>query len=216
MTELHAACDGLRERREALGLTLEQVQAETRIPIAHLRAIEDGRPDLLPDGPFRAGWVRAYRERLGLDPDGDDGIAAAVAAEMPVGGPTSRVPLWVVRVVAASAFVGLLAMAVWRVRQLDLPSDAPEDAAAAAIADQHLRIRALKVAPLRVIVDGEVAVDRTLAPGEEVAVDGRDRVEIDVPSCDAVKISWNDDAVVPQGRQDLPRRLVFVDDGGAP
>ncbi len=58
-----------RNARETLGLTLDQIAGETRIGTRFLEAIEKEEFHLLPGGIFSRGFVRAYAERLKLDPD---------------------------------------------------------------------------------------------------------------------------------------------------
>src|SRR6516164_167782 len=52
-----SAGDVLRQRREGLGLDLDDVAA----------ALEAGRPELLPGPTYAIGFVRAYSDHLGLD-----------------------------------------------------------------------------------------------------------------------------------------------------
>ncbi len=52
-----------------MGLTLDQIAAETRIGSRFLEAIETEQFHLLPGGIFSRGFVRSYAERLKLDPD---------------------------------------------------------------------------------------------------------------------------------------------------
>lgn len=52
-----------------MGLTIEQIAAETRIGTRFLVAIETEQFHLLPGGIFSRGFIRAYAERLKLDPD---------------------------------------------------------------------------------------------------------------------------------------------------
>ena len=59
----------LREARESKGISLDQISADTRISARFLRAIENEEFHLLPGGIFNRGFVRAYAERVGLDPD---------------------------------------------------------------------------------------------------------------------------------------------------
>ena len=87
--------------------------------------------------------------------------------------------------------------------------------------DQTLTIRAVRDVSVRVVVDGEVAFDGKIpakdADGKPYRMppfQARDRIEVEVPSVESVKMAWNGEAVVPQGRQDVPRRLVFIDDVG--
>jgi len=58
---------GLKSAREFLGLTLEDVAAETKVRPAYLTAIEEMAMDRLPSRPFTIGYVRAYAAALGLD-----------------------------------------------------------------------------------------------------------------------------------------------------
>lgn len=69
----------LRSAREAKGLTLEQVAAETRIPLRHLVAMEAGEFAKLPGRTYAVGFARTYAKAVGLDPDA---VAAGVRAEL--------------------------------------------------------------------------------------------------------------------------------------
>jgi cytoskeletal protein RodZ len=69
----------LRAAREAKGLSLEQVAAETRIPQRHLVAIEADDFTKLPGRTYAVGFSRTYAKMLGLD---QDEAAAMVRAEL--------------------------------------------------------------------------------------------------------------------------------------
>jgi cytoskeleton protein RodZ len=70
--QLHAA-------REARGLTLEQVAAETRIPQRHLVAMEAGDFAKLPGRTYAVGFARTFAKAVGLD---QDDVARSVRAEL--------------------------------------------------------------------------------------------------------------------------------------
>ena len=55
--------------RKSAGLSLAQIAVETRISTRFLKAIEDEEFHLLPGGVFNRGFVRAYADRIGLDPE---------------------------------------------------------------------------------------------------------------------------------------------------
>src|SRR5690349_11207547 len=57
----------LRAAREARSQTLEDVATETRIPIRHLRSIEDGAWGDLPAPTYTVGFARNYANAIGLD-----------------------------------------------------------------------------------------------------------------------------------------------------
>jgi cytoskeleton protein RodZ len=59
----------LREARERLGWSLPAIAAHLRIRLPFLEAIEDGRIGDLPGNAYAVGFVRAYAQSLGLDPD---------------------------------------------------------------------------------------------------------------------------------------------------
>lgn len=69
----------LRAAREARGLTLEQVAAQTRIPQRHLQTIEEGDFAKLPGRTYAVGFARTYAKTVGLD-QGD--VVAMVRAEL--------------------------------------------------------------------------------------------------------------------------------------
>ncbi len=57
----------LQERREDLGLDLDEIGAMLRIKPSYLAALEQGRTHDLPGPTYAIGFVRAYAEFLGLD-----------------------------------------------------------------------------------------------------------------------------------------------------
>ena len=59
----------LRAAREKFGWTLADMSAHLRIRTPYLEAIEDGRIGDLPGNAYAVGFVRAYAQSLGLDPD---------------------------------------------------------------------------------------------------------------------------------------------------
>jgi cytoskeleton protein RodZ len=69
----------LKAAREARGMSLEQVAAETRIPQRHLQTIEAGDFAGLPARTYAIGFARTYARSVGLD---DRGIADLVRAEL--------------------------------------------------------------------------------------------------------------------------------------
>lgn len=66
-TRVHRVGERLREAREAKGLSIEQVAADTRIPQRHLAAIETGKFSALPSRTYAIGFSRTYARTLGLD-----------------------------------------------------------------------------------------------------------------------------------------------------
>jgi cytoskeletal protein RodZ len=83
----------LRQRREELDLSLEQVEADTRIRQSYLEALESETFDALPDAVVGRGFLRNYARYLALDPqEASDRYTALVEPPQPeslsVEGPT--------------------------------------------------------------------------------------------------------------------------------
>jgi len=109
--------DALRMRREARGMSLQQLSLATRIRPQYLEALEAMRIRELPSRPFVIGYVRACATALGLDvdqavarlkrdaPDGEPRLAAPIGVE-PKADPNFRlfVVLGVIVVVAIVAW----------------------------------------------------------------------------------------------------------------
>lgn len=74
----------LKTAREAAGLELAQVAAETRIPHRHLAAIEDGDFHRLPSRTYAIGFTRTYARLLDLD---EKEMLDQVRAELAKGDP---------------------------------------------------------------------------------------------------------------------------------
>lgn len=66
----------LREARMARGMSLSQLQMQTMIPLHHLKALENGCADELPEDVFTRNFIRRIGNTLGLD-------GAAMAAQLP-------------------------------------------------------------------------------------------------------------------------------------
>ncbi len=65
--DLKTVGSGLKTARESKGLSLNDVRDKTRISIAVLEAIENGRFDQLPPGPYARNFIRSYADFLGVD-----------------------------------------------------------------------------------------------------------------------------------------------------
>ena len=57
----------LRAAREAKGLSLEDIAAQTRIPQRHLESIENASWDALPAPTYTTGFAKSYASAVGLD-----------------------------------------------------------------------------------------------------------------------------------------------------
>lgn len=121
----------LREAREKLGLTHEEVERGTRIRARYLIALEGGDLEMLPSSVQARGFLKNYAEFLGLDTDAvllqyaevvraKSGRRRGLSAEtQPTTRPTvevrSRRPRWLTTdlFVAAAITLALLFVVVW-------------------------------------------------------------------------------------------------------
>lgn len=82
----------LREGREALGVSLEEISARTCISVRQLDALETNRLERLPGGLFNVSFARQYARELHLD---EDEAVALIKDAMGASTPTqsqSRMP----------------------------------------------------------------------------------------------------------------------------
>jgi cytoskeletal protein RodZ len=111
--------DLLREARESQGLSLEQVETDTRIRHRFLVALESGVYEALPGQVYVKGFLRTYASYLGLDAEQVLGLYAATVGaqeakplpsvplvEVDMEGPRDLRPI--VRVLAVVAVLAVL------------------------------------------------------------------------------------------------------------
>lgn len=69
----------LRRAREAAGMTVEQLAAETRIPQRHIETLERGDFASLPSRTYATGFSRTYARAVGID---ENEVIAQLRAEL--------------------------------------------------------------------------------------------------------------------------------------
>lgn len=202
----------LKALRLQAGLSLDTVAERTGLPVAHVEALEQGQIDELPAGPYVGAYYRLVRGVVGgavLEEDDP-----ALDPEPP---PEPTLPLWVVRGIAFAAVAAAVGLFVWWASTWDL--EGAVDAAGEMVAgepsvgaDQVVVLTARREAYFRVLVDGESVLDGRLPPAASRTFRAHDRIVVEVEGAEDARIEYNGQPIVPQGRQGVPRRLVFVDD----
>lgn len=61
--------DELLARRQETGLTREDVHRKLHVPAAFVKALEEGKWELLPSSVYTVGFTRTYCAFLGLNPE---------------------------------------------------------------------------------------------------------------------------------------------------
>ena len=120
----------LRPAREKKGMTLGELSRATNIPMAHLRALEDGRADTLPSGPYVSGYLRTIAEVLDMPPPDSRELTHPVRR--------AGMPLGVVRLLAWGSVLALLAAAWANLNGGLVPGDLANVLAARKEAHQRL------------------------------------------------------------------------------
>lgn len=57
----------LRRARMKAGLSIEDLEVAIRVSASHIKAIEDGKLEMLPGRIYALGFIRSYAEYVGLD-----------------------------------------------------------------------------------------------------------------------------------------------------
>jgi transcriptional regulator with XRE-family HTH domain len=224
----------LRRRREQLGLTIEQVSVGTGLTRDALAALEGDQSHRLTRGAYGDAYRKTYTLFLDRVESGDTAVpptsteadipstwsnertarggASDIAeAEREVAAPElrpARVPLPAVRAVAAVTTLGLVALLGWQATRELRESDG-----AGGPPGIEVKLKLQRNAHLRVEVDGKQVLDRELAGREEASFAGRERVAIDVPSSDVLRVWFNGRPIEPRGQLGRPRTLVFLPGG---
>lgn len=140
----------LKAAREAAGLSVAQISAQTKIPARTLDLIEAGQFAALPARAYAIGFTRTYARALGLD---DAPYGAAVRQELGMGlpaehghvpafepGDPARVPTarfaWLAAVAAlVMVAAGLFFWRTYYAPAVSLPSILPPDATSSTLPD---------------------------------------------------------------------------------
>src|SRR5512146_609850 len=159
--------EALRLVREHRGLTLENLAELTRVRASFLTAIEQLRLEALPSRPFVIGYIRAYAQALGLDPDIaaerfkaeepvlDEPLAA------PVGVSDERDPRFGAIVAVAAAII--VAIVAWNVVQRIVTETAPPPPTASETASEKA-LAQVKAGPVALGAPLPAPVESTTPP----------------------------------------------------
>ncbi len=136
-TETASVGQRLREAREAKGLSLEDIAAETRVPLRHLESLEAADWERLPAPTYTVGFAKSYASAVGLDRSdiGDQlkfemgGVAspASTLEHFEPADPARTMPKWLV--VSAIVAIGVAVLLFSWVRSQSLSEEPTEEPA---------------------------------------------------------------------------------------
>lgn len=196
----------LRARREALGYTVAEVAAATKIPVRFLEALEEGRLADLPAGPYAATYTRSVSVYLGLQaPEPDPGDSQDAR-------PVHAAPLWVVRGTATAALFALGGMVLW-FGAVFATQALTRDVERVA---QKVEVSAVRKAKNVVVTspEGRRAVENMIVGKDPPIVVSGDVITVEADNIGSISVTWNGAKVEPRGRTSGRRILRFVDDAG--
>lgn len=124
----------MRAAREAAGMSLKDIADQTRVPLRHLIALEEGNYAELPGMTYCAGFARAYARAVGLD---EAALVAQIREDVgETGGlgqgtyefdepvnPARIPPRWLAWVAAIIALVLAGGYGLWRMQMTTPPTD---------------------------------------------------------------------------------------------
>jgi cytoskeleton protein RodZ len=146
--EVATAGQRLRVAREAKGLTLEDIAAQTRIPRRHLESLENSDWERLPAPTYTTGFAKSYASAVGLD-RGEvyEQLREEMGGVRPVhqtsevfepADPARTMPKWLVFGAIAAVLALVLVMSWLNERSIS----APDEAANEAVAESPAPVRA--------------------------------------------------------------------------
>lgn len=132
----------LREAREKLGLSVEDIATQTRIPTRHLESLERSEFDKLPAPTYTLGFAKGYAAAVGLDRQeigdalreelGTTRPANTMPDELPEPADPSRaMPMWLIAAALAAVVLVVVLFSWLKNRDLD-PGEEPPAAVASA------------------------------------------------------------------------------------
>jgi transcriptional regulator with XRE-family HTH domain len=143
-TEVPSVGERLRATREEKKMTLEDIAAQTRIPLRHLESLETSSWDKLPAPTYTIGFARSYATAVGLDRSeisdqlrtemGGSRPPTATAEVFEPADPARTMPKWLVIGAVAAVVLLVLVMTWLNKRSLDPPADVNAAAAEAPVA----------------------------------------------------------------------------------
>ena len=187
----------LRTAREAKKLSLEDVVTQTRIPLRHLKSLEESDWSALPAPTYTIGFAKSYASAVGLDRTeiGED-LRSEMGGTRPdspnaevfePADPARTMPKWLVLSAIGGIVLVVIVMSWLNSRSLE-PQQAPAPEVAATVPEQRVPstvptqpaaptaaagpvvLTATAPAWIRVTDQGKTLFEGVLAPGQTYAV----------------------------------------------
>ena len=165
--EVETAGERLRAARIEKGLSLDDIAAQTRIPLRHLESLEAGEWSKLPAPTYTIGFARSYAGAIGLDrSEVSDQLRAEMGGGRPISAaaevfepadPARTMPKWLVFGALGAVLLLVLVMSWLSRRSLEEPAAQPDNSAIVA-ADSPQPPPAAAPAAAAPVAQGAVAI----------------------------------------------------------
>lgn len=203
----------LREARENRGITLEDVERETKIRRKYLQALEEEQFQILPGVVYAKAFLKTYASFLGLDASevletyNKNFAKEEAALEMPFQTTEGEAKVNVFEkrnyrffLTAIAVIAGLIILGVSITNNLNQGPVSPND-----ISSPSGQLQPVEETPavnleltvensncwMLVTVDGNVAFEGTLVPGQSKHFEGKDKIAVRVGNAGAVAAKLN-------------------------
>lgn len=173
----------LREAREKVGLSLEDIAAQTRIPQRHLESIESAEWDSLPAPTYTIGFAKNYAAVVGLDRAeisdqlreemGGQRFVATSADVFEPADPRRTMPKSLVIGAVIAAVLLIAVMSFLNRRSLDQPEPATNTAVTSNAAGTSAQPTTAPTAPAAVPASGPVVLTATAPAWIQVTDQGK-------------------------------------------
>jgi cytoskeletal protein RodZ len=193
-SDLPTVGERLRAAREEKKLNLEDIAAQTRIPLRHLESIEAADWDHLPAPTYTVGFAKSYATSVGLDRTeigeqlreemGGQRFATSQTEVLEAADPARTMPKWLVFGAIAAVILLIVVMSWLNRRSLDQTDEPAPPVAAAPVQQQPTApppaqpaaaqgpvvLTATGPAWIQVTDQGKTLFQGELAPGQTYAV----------------------------------------------
>jgi len=234
--------DYLRQQRESREISLEQLSAKTKIKKNLLSALENDQYEQLPGLVFIRGFIRAYAQEVGLNPEEAlQRFEEYLKETKPVlSGPKSapipqkhKIIPYVLVSVFALALVGLAISLLWSFKQnetsLTLPSTPSTAKTLSPIPSNtttlnqapsapsitppfHLSIKATELCWLLATIDGKESKEAMLYAGDSFEIVAKEKLSLLIGNAGGVDVTLNGLKLKPIGAHWKPMRLLIPEE----
>ncbi|MCX7981297.1 MAG: DUF4115 domain-containing protein [Syntrophales bacterium] len=224
----------LKQGREEKGITLQEIHAESKIPIRLLKAIEELKFDELPEPPFTKNLIKSYCKYTGIEPapilelynqyltlyrkeekskiENDHSYEEA----------KSSLSLWVMGTLVFVTLFSVVLFYIFTERTPQVPPasmvPSPQHLASTTNTsepilekkkDMKLRIDAHEPTWIRIKADDEPPTEVMLRPGEAIERTASISISLDIGNAGGVDVKFQDKSLGKLGKSGEVVRLKF-------